>query len=451
MIKDRKELETHLENTIKTYKTDKKTVNKIGDYLLNNNDLLKHETVAIFNQIHKLEDLDKDLLIAFTSAAYQITKMPMIDPKQYFEPFELNKVNGKSLFDDGTTMKFPIRLENTIDFSSQDYFTKIKMSELVAMYDDQLIDYDYRAQRNAKIIKKNGKLKRAPNLNYKSVQAIADSIVAGNYFPDPITLNAEFGSAEDGDELSFSPTDRTLLINKCNLACLDGFHRLNAFVNVVKSHPEIDMEVPVMIKNYTIDNARKYFGQINTINVIDQSHLKSLKEERYADKLVKQLKTNSDLRGKISDSQFISPTAGHLVSFATLADAVDDVFEINSNKDVIELSSYLSKFFDMLIGSYPDAFIDKISEISKESIINNNNTFAGYVVLAKRFKENNISLTQLPTIMDSINFSKDNSEWSTLGILNNRAMTRQARKRIKKYFNDINLNLGGDENSESVQ
>ena len=450
MIKDRKELETHLKNTIKTYKTDKKVVNKIGDYLLNNNDLLKHETIAIFNENHKVEDLDKDLLIAFTNAAYINTKMPMIDPKKYFEPSELNKVNGKSLFDDGTTMKFPIRCEETIGLSSQDYFTKIKMSELVNMYDDQLIDYDYRAQRNAKIIKKNGKLKRTPNLNFKSVQAIADSIVAGQYFPDPITLNAEFGSAEEGDELSYSPSEKVLLINKCNLACLDGFHRLNAFVNVVKSHPEIDLEVPVLIKNYTIDNARKYFGQINTINVIDQSHLKSLKEERYADKVVKQLMSNSDLAGKVSNSQFISQSAGHLVSFATLADTIDDVFEINSNKDVMELSSYLSQFFDILVGSYPKEFIDNVMETSKESIINNNNTFAGYVVLAKRFKDNNISLNQLTTIIGSIDFSKDNSEWNRLGILNERAMTRQARQRIKKYFNDINLDIGGDEESGTL-
>jgi hypothetical protein len=448
MIKDRKELEQHLDNTIKNHKHERDVVNSVKDGL-SEYGLLEGETQKIFMGVIPIERLDKNLLTLFSSEIYEITKEPSINPINYFTPDEIKKAIVESSYTPVKEDKsFPIVIDDVIEISPQDYIAKIKMSDIVKLYNNGLIDYDFRAQRNARIIKKGIASYRIPNLDKSSVRQIRDKILNGTYFPDLITLNLILGSNDDGDELSYNPEKKKLYIKGGSMHILDGFHRLNGFVGAMLEDKNIELDIPVMIKNYDIDSAAKFYGQINTINVPDEGHVKALKSERYSDLVVRQLMTKSDLKGRVSQSTHINDTDNQIVTYSMLSDTIDEVFELNSNRDTILLVKYLGEFFDFLIGSYEQAFITNTKDVRKESLINHNVMFSGFIVLAQRFKENNVPVEKVIDIIDRIDFSKENNLWEELGVLNNGTVTRMAKKQIKKFFYDINL--GVDSNVRNV-
>ena len=65
--------------------------------------------------------------------------------------------------------------------------------------------------------------------------------------------------------------------------------------------------------------------------------------------------------------------------------------------------------------------------------------FVGYLTLAKRFKEENISIKKLPNILDSLDFSKDNLMWEQKGILEQGKLTKNVRQKIMEFFNKIEI------------
>lgn len=439
MLTDRKTLEKNLKITINNYKHDRNVIDVVQDEL-NEYGLLEGETQKIFIGRISLEQMNKNLLALFTKGLYAATNENLVNPKDYFTPEEIKKAITESSFTPARNNEsFPVIIDNVIELTPQDYLTKINMHDVVKLYNNGLIDYDFRSQRNAKIINKNGVSYQTPNINKNSVEQIKNKILSGTYYADPITLNMILGSNGDGDELTYDVKNNKLYLNGGNLHILDGFHRLNAFVLAVLENPDIKLEIPVIIKNYDIESAAEYFGQINTINTVDPSHLKSLKSERYGDLVAKQLIEKSDLRGRVSQSKDIRNKDTELTTYLTLSDTIDEEFELNSNRDALLLSNYLKEFFDMLIGSYEKEFISDVKRIRKVSLINSNMMFAGYIVLARRFKEKNISVEYLLDVLHNIDFSKENPLWEEIGVLNNGYTSRMAKKQIKKYFNEINL------------
>jgi hypothetical protein len=112
---------------------------------------------------------------------------------------------------------------------------------------------------------------------------------------------------------------------------------------------------------------------------------------------------------------------------------------MNTRKEALDVADYLTDFFNYLIGSYPDAFINNQTEYRKKTIFIDNNTFYGYVLLAKRMQEKGYKLNKMQKIIDSIDFSRDNKLWEELEVLNNRSIvnSNKARKGIIEYFTQL--------------
>jgi hypothetical protein len=95
-----------------------------------------------------------------------------------------------------------------------------------------------------------------------------------------------------------------------------------------------------------------------------------------------------------------------------------------------------------LIGSYPEEFINNIEETRKTSLINDNNMFIGYIVLARRMYENQIKAKQVRNIIKNIDFSRE--EWIKLGVLDEKGNitdTNKTRKAIREYFDKLDIGI----------
>lgn len=438
MIQDREILEQELAKVIDVIRYDTGKLNEIKRSLFKKSGVLPGKTQEIINGAKSLEEIELSLLCLLAQEVFRVTDNKDINPAGYFTKKEIDMANRQDFAPETGAIKFPIVIDDVLQVGSEDYITVMSIQQVVEWYNSNLLEYNFETQRNAKFERKRDKIIQVPNIKLKSVKEITEHLKNNTYLPDTITFNVLAGSGED-DEVSYDRNKKQLIIKESEIDILDGFHRINAFAEAYREDPNIDFSIQVSIKNYSLRKAQAYVAQINTINKMDVSHLKSLKADRYGDFVTKEIQRDSDLRGRVSQTSRPSRLQNQLVSYAMLADSIDETFDIESKKDAMDLSKYLIKFFDYLIGSYPEEFIEKVSEYRKMSIINHNFMFAGYVVLAKRMKDEGIEISRLPDILGEINFSKDDPQWSKIGVINSGKVDMRARANIKKFFNELDL------------
>ncbi|MBX4152245.1 DNA sulfur modification protein DndB, partial [Paenibacillus lautus] len=269
------------------------------------------------------------------------------------------------------------------------------------MFHSQLITYDYETQRSAKYKRSKDGVVPVPDVNRKSVEDISSHMLNETYLADMITLNVY---SEEVEPLTYDSKHRTLIINEgATISILDGFHRLQAGVKAISVNPNLELEMILSIRSYDTDTAKKYFGQINTVNVVKPERIRELKSEKHSDIVVRDLQLKSDLKGKIASSSRVSEIAGQLTTFDILSYAIDEVFNPTTKLEAIDVSEYLVDFFNYLVGSFVDEFLDNPND-HRQTYINHPLMFVGYVQIAKKFKEENRTLKELKKYVDSINF-----------------------------------------------
>ena len=436
-MKEREELEKKIKTVLDKIKHNRQAVNQLKESM-SKYGVLPGEAQKILIGNEPIEDIDLGLLCILTIATHEVTGDLSISPHNFFTNKEITLAKQRDYKPESNDLRLPLTFENVLQVGAEDYITVMSIKDVVRLFKSNLLQYNFETQRNAKVVRRKDKIVLEPNINKRSVREIKELVKNNAYLPDTITLNVLAGSAEDGEEIVYDAAKKQLTIKSGEIDILDGFHRINGFVAALEED-DVDLNIQVAIKNYSTRKAQTYVGQINTINKMDPSHLKALKADRYSDTVVKELQRESDLRGKVSQTSRPSKLQNHLVSYSMLADTIDQQFTLNSKKEALELAEYLTRFFDMLIGSYPDAFMENIEEIREKSLINNNNTFAGYIVLAKRMKEENISLSKLKNIIDSIDFSRDNPMWEEIGVLEKGRLSRRSRNSMIKFFEDLDL------------
>ena len=438
MLIDRKILEEKLNKHIKEIQTDKKIIEGIK-LELSKHKIIPGEIQRVINSNLKLNELDLSFLYLFTKSIYNLIKIEEINPKEYFTEKEIKvaeRYEGETIKD---KLSLPITFDNVASLGSEDYIATISIEKIVDLYESNLLEYNFQTQRNPKLRKSKENIIMTPNLNKKSVKEIAEHILNNTYLPDTITFNI---LADGNDDIVYNAKTKQLTIQNGEIDVLDGFHRINGCLQAYKQNQEIELNLQLAIKNYNLRKAQSYVAQVNTINKIDKTHLQTLKADRYADTIVKELQRESDLRGLIVQTSRITSLNKGLVTYSILADAIHQEFNIKSKKEALDLAEYLTRFFDYLIGSFQDEFKNNIEGVREYSLINNNNIFVGYVVLARRLQENDMSVKEIERIVRGVDFNKDNPTWEELGILENGRVVGKNRKKITSFFEKLNLDNG---------
>ncbi|WP_106768031.1 DNA sulfur modification protein DndB [Paenibacillus faecalis] len=403
MKKDREILEENLREVIQQVKHSRKKVEEI-DNELNEFNVLPGVFSEISRGIRILSSLDIQLLCLISLAIYNATKNENISPYDFFTENEIESSKKYYAENQNNEMSLPLDINDVIMIDFENYVTKIKMSSLVKMFHSQLIIYDYETQRSAKYKRGKDGVVPVPDVNRKSVKDISEHMLNETYLADMITLNVYSNEVEP---LNYNAKNKTLTINKgATISILDGFHRLQAGVRAVSVNPNLDLEMILSIRSYDTDTAKKYFGQINTINSIKPERLKELKSEKHSDLVVKDLQIKSDMKGKIASASRISTIAGQLTTFDVLSYAIDKTFSPSTTLEAREVSNYLVDFFNYLVGSFVDEFLLNPNDY-RDTSINHPLMFAGYVQIAYNFKEQERPLREIKDFVENIDFRDD--------------------------------------------
>jgi hypothetical protein len=435
--KSKKELIEAIKTVFVDLRHDKDKLNEINTILINYN-----VKIGILNELivkeSLFDDLDLTILCLMTISIYEVIKKEMVNPDKFFNQPEIDKAKqytGEETF----IIKFPIVIENVIKVGSsdKDFSTVLSIQQITEWNNSKLLNYNYETQRTAKQTLRHGEIIKRPEVNYHSVQQISELMIKGEYKPDKIAFNILF---DGNDEISYDEKNKTLTIYNCTqIDILDGFHRILGATNALDTKSDIDLSLEVAIKNYTIQEAKKFFGQINTVNKVSAPRLKQLKNERISDQIVTELEKTEEFKNRITGKASISNKIGELTNFSILSDAIDQIFQPKTRKELLDLVPFFTDFFGYMFGTYPEAFKTKISEIKTSSWINHHNLFVGYVVLAKKFFDQSISVNKISEVMIGIDFSKDTSDLSEIMRSQGKENSKRVKARLVEYFNKIEV------------
>ncbi|OMD87530.1 MULTISPECIES: DNA sulfur modification protein DndB [Paenibacillus] len=428
MKKDRIELEEKLKTAINNVKHNRKITEKISEIFREYK--LPAGTFQSLVRSKNIYNLDVARLYVLTLSLSEVTNDDELIPSIYFTDKEIAGAKG---YIEKTTssenMELPISLPDVIKMSDEEYVTRVEVKLLVKMFHSQLIFYDYETQRSPKFKRRGDSFIEVPEINKDSVTDISKHMLNGTYLPDTITINIY---SEQIEEISYNSKTQTLTINEeAPISILDGFHRLQGAIKAHSLNPDLTQQMFLSIRCYDKDTAKRFFGQINTVNIVKPERLKELKSEKYSDQIVKNLQRKSELTGRIASASAISEIAGQLTTFDILSDAIDRIFNPRTSIEEREVSDYLIDFFAYLVSYYLDEFKLNPNEY-RNTKINHPLMFIGYVQIAKMFKDENRDLKDIKEYVNRIDFNDS----ILAGLLENRRglNSKKTRNAIIEYF-----------------
>lgn len=450
MIKPREMLESALLQVLDqtNFRARKQDVEDMKTQLLNNYDM-KNVQKFLNNPEKEITELDVRELMLISEQIYLKTKIETIHPHNWFTENDIDESRQFS----GNTEKFnnkivfPIVVENASIIGNAAFHGIFDMKTLNELLKQQVIYYDPELQREPTKVKRKNIVITQPTLKMKNVEEISNHLLEGTLVPTTLVLNAQPRTAESGNELDFISKNKTLEINKgTRLAIVDGFHRLTAIQHALLINPELEFNFSVIITNYSKKKAQAYQSQIAKATPISKVRIKELEASRISDLVVQTLKEDSELKGRIANTERPNISHGELVTYSILSDTIDEEFDLNKRIDAEDVGEFLTDFFNYLIGRNEEEFINNPAETQKESLINSNPMFIGYITLASRMYRNNIKAKYVTKFIKNIDFNRDNPLWKEIGLLDDNKWIHKNfyrgvnnKNKLKKIFENINL------------
>jgi hypothetical protein len=447
MLKERTELEEKLIEPLLQIKRKKKVISDIKKHLNSVHDILPGFIQGIINDPESQLPLIEDdrILCLITQQVYAKLQDESINPSIFFTESELKKslqYSAKLEIED--EIEFPLVLHNVTMYDTDAFHLPLPIELLAKLSRSRKLNYNFDIQRESIKRRHQGEIIQEAKLIMPNVVEIKDNLKNGKQEITDLVINAAVRTSDEGDELIYDPIQRTLTITRgTRLDIVDGYHRSKASEFAVSEKPDINFTWGCWLFNFSDSRASNYQGQLAKSTPIAKERQEYLSSSRNSDLVIKELKVNSELKNRISDTNRVHTIANEVVSYRVLKDSIEEQFALKTKKDVYDLSDYLKEFFDYLLGIYEEDFIINPEESRKTSLLNTNNMFYGYITLARRMQESGIEARKVGSILDQVDFSKDNPEWERLEILDeekNYTNTKKARINIKKYFENLPIN-----------
>lgn len=256
------------------------------------------------------------------------------------------------------------------------------------------------------------------------IREIAESMMNSTFTPTQIHL----GIITDDEDIRWhydEETGKMTVVGKVRL--IDGQHRTRALAKILNEmktqkdgmeNADIERYVfNVQIHVCNSEHARIIYSNINKNLKLDKSQVRQLSGDHYA-RIINALNQHSEspLKGKIATSK---PVNNKLVLFSNLADALEKSIDIGSKIYREEVINYLMNFFDYVAYKLEDGFgadDKKRAEFRANNLLNENNTFLGWIKVAFLDKGDSIKTEKYKESIDKIVaqvdfFKKDNDYW----------------------------------------
>ncbi|MFB0831485.1 DNA sulfur modification protein DndB [Brevibacillus laterosporus] len=367
-----------------------------------------------------------------------------LEVQKYFTQNEISEVKLIELTPKGVENEdlLPYTFTEAIQFDFDDYDTSITEKQILELVDGNIIQYNFNTQREPRLIKSKNSpvgIIKVPKLNEEAIKEITKLIIENKLVRTTITLNARLNSSDSGEELLFNKKDKSLTVTKgTKLDCLDGFHRLTAIINALQINPDIKMTFGLRVVNFSEKKAQNLFSQMNTFTSQSVSRLAEMRQS-HSSYVVKQLREECIIGDKISSSDSLS--SNQLVTFNVLDSIIDETFHPSNIIEAKNVVNILKETFDSIAMCYPNAFITEIDKSKKETIVNHNYMFYGYVALAKKINDLGMPLSGVTKILSKYDFSRSNRLWQEEGILDQskNINSKPIKKKVVNFFNKINV------------
>ncbi len=357
-----------------------------------------------------------------------------LSPDNFFTDSEIEQIVDYKEQPNEQTLQYPLVFEDvSVVEDGQYWILVLDIQTINKLYNAKLIKYNYKTQRNPKLLKHRDSIVRTPNINYDSVNDIAEKIIKKRYTPPTMTFNL----LKDGtDNITYDKQKRTLVIHDGELNIIDGFHNSLAIMAVLL---EVDMELnyPVRILNYDEARAGEFVKQVDMQNKISDDHLASIDMSELANVVVRNLNedTESDMRGMIATDRAMIRNNMALTMYTTMSNTIESLWDLKTRKDAEDLSKYLIDFFNELIGIRTEEFKTDIAKYKRNSYVNYESMFIFYLILAKELQSKANWKDLLYVTIAETNFNKSNEFWDNIGLA-----TTSADK-LKRYSKNIQKEL----------
>ena len=389
-----------------------------------------------------LETLPEIDLYVLLVGMHNLTKIGELNPEHWLNKDEIKSALEYRELSERETLTFPIILDNVLEVvEGEQWIFVADMSFVDNLYSAKMVKYNFRTQRNPRLIKRRDGFKKVPNTNRKAIPQIAQKIRDKLYTPNTITFNI---SKEDVHDFVYEADKKRLTILEGTINILDGYHRCLAMMALMVTDPELEFKFELRFVNYDEPRAAAFVKQEDIRNKISEQHLASINMSEIPSSVTRQLNegVESDMKGKIATDGAYIREGEALTMFITISETIDELWELVTRTDGINLGNYLTEFFNELIGLKQKELFTNIAKNKGKNYINHEGTFIFYLTIAKEIQKYENWKELLKDIMDITDFNKDNPFWNSLGVITTsedaiKRHRKNAITRTKEYIDEV--------------
>ncbi len=231
-----------------------------------------------------------------------------------------------------------------------------------------------------------------------------------------------------------------LIFEDGTLNLIDGAHRLKAAENALLVNPSLDKNFILVITNFDVNRANDYIRQKDKRNPINREYLETKDITNLSNDVVRGINESStcDIKGKIVSDEFLLKETEGLTLFSIMAKTIDSLWELETRRDVRELTNYLVDFFNELVGLYPNELKNNITSGRQDSFINHRNMFIYYLVIAKEIQGKYNWEEILLDILSDTDFTSNNRLWDkTIKRISETTLSTRLTGVIKAFKNNL--------------
>lgn len=398
----------------------------------------------IFENPTLLHDADIREILLLCEQIASTTNNSELSIRNIFTPAEIKEArqfDGLIGFE-GELMDFPITFDRVIKLSDKEFVTTISVKMISKLLDNKLLNYNFEIQREGTKVKRRDSFILVPTIVQKNVNEISELLQKDQLRSTMVAFNAAIRTADHGEELSYNRKKGTLTINAgTRLDMLDGMHRCLGAKKAYARNSEIDFEFVLFITNFSTAEAQSYQRQIAKATPISLTRQRELETDNLSNVVIDSLRSDSELQNRVGQGSAPRYFANEIVTYRTLVEGIDREFKMVSRLDAYETADYLKDFFQYLFGLFSDHFITNIEKNLKESFLAHNKMFLGYLVLARRMKEENVPLRQIEKIIKEDDFLINEETVNKFNASTQGRLIKQSEAAIIEFFE--NIDLGG--------
>ncbi len=435
----RETLEQEIYKSLYEVNLNRELANKILKRLTSKGFLAGHSQQIIAGNIG-LELLDNVKLGIIANSFYKETHNSKLNPELYYEKETIKKIYSTKLELIEDDLKLPITFKNMTQYAPNMWVGIISLLRYVKICQAGIATYNFETQRDPAFKKYKDNVIKRININPKSVLEMKDMMLNDTYLYDDITLNILSDGSENFEFRKVMDNVGDLIFEDGTLNLTDGAHRLKAAENALLVNPNLDKYFILIVTNFDVNRANDYIRQKDKRNPINREYLETKDVTNLSNDVVRGINESSicDIKGRIVTDEFLLKETEGLTLFSIMAKTIDNLWKLETRREVRELTNYLVDFFNELVGLFPNELKNNITVSRQESFINHRNMFIYYLVIAKEIQGKYNWEEILLDILSDTDFTSNNRLWDkTIKRISETTLSTRLTGVIKAFKNNL--------------